>query len=248
VLERYDAYKRGDFAAAANPVPSELASTSQARNELSLIDFDDAAPPTTGGGAGGSGANDLVGLFGGPGPSTQTHAMGGTMFNTGMGIGSSGMANFGMGVTTGAGASGAAGASAYTSPTPVAAHAGMGMGTGMGGMRPFGASPPPAGSIPGTPTGAINLPGTPQPQSPTSQSAVMAGQWGAQPSPGQFRMGPGMGGGVSAHAGLFGNGGGGTSAIAAAGQGQPQSQAPQAQKQDQNQSVKDPFADLAGLF
>ncbi|KAF7303751.1 VHS domain-containing protein [Mycena indigotica] len=58
VLSRYDAFKRGDYAAAANPVPSQY--SSQAANATSLIDFDDIAPPATSSNP----ANELDGLFG----------------------------------------------------------------------------------------------------------------------------------------------------------------------------------------
>ena len=42
VLNRYEAYKKGDYTAAANPIPPEV--TAAAQND-SLIDFDDAPPP-----------------------------------------------------------------------------------------------------------------------------------------------------------------------------------------------------------
>ncbi|KAJ6504284.1 VHS domain-containing protein [Mycena vitilis] len=59
VLGRYDAFRRGDYAAAANPVPSEYAAPPS-----SLIDFDD---PTPAPGASSSGVNDLEDLFAGLG-------------------------------------------------------------------------------------------------------------------------------------------------------------------------------------
>ncbi|KAF9049622.1 VHS-domain-containing protein [Hymenopellis radicata] len=70
-LNRYDAFKRGDYAAAANPVPQELSATSVAQND-SLIDFDDSAPSSNGASAAG-GVDDLAGLFGSiqPTPTTQ---------------------------------------------------------------------------------------------------------------------------------------------------------------------------------
>jgi ADP-ribosylation factor-binding protein GGA len=43
VLNRYEAFKRGDYAAAVNPVPSEL---SRPQSDLSLIDFDDSSAPS----------------------------------------------------------------------------------------------------------------------------------------------------------------------------------------------------------
>ncbi|KAJ6567745.1 VHS domain-containing protein [Mycena vulgaris] len=54
VLGRYDAFRRGDYAAAANPVPSEYAAPT------SLIDFDDPTPAPNASNA----ANDLDALFG----------------------------------------------------------------------------------------------------------------------------------------------------------------------------------------
>ncbi|PIL27560.1 hypothetical protein GSI_10711 [Ganoderma sinense ZZ0214-1] len=66
VLNRYEAYKKGDYSAAANPIPPELSnggagpSSSQG---MSLIDFDETPPqPSNGGGAGG--INDFADLFG----------------------------------------------------------------------------------------------------------------------------------------------------------------------------------------
>ncbi|KAJ6551516.1 hypothetical protein B0H19DRAFT_951167 [Mycena capillaripes] len=59
VLGRYDAFRRGDYAAAANPVPSQYAAPAP-----SLIDFDD---PTPAPGASSNAANDLDMLFGGLG-------------------------------------------------------------------------------------------------------------------------------------------------------------------------------------
>jgi len=61
VLTRYDAFKKGDFSFASNPIPQELAAGSGSSQGISLIDFDDSAPAssaTTGGGD-----NDLSGLF-----------------------------------------------------------------------------------------------------------------------------------------------------------------------------------------
>lgn len=66
VLNRYDSFKKGDYVAAANPIPQELASTST-RNELSLIDFDEGAPSNTATQVTSSGIDDLETLFG---PST----------------------------------------------------------------------------------------------------------------------------------------------------------------------------------
>ncbi|KAJ7705302.1 VHS domain-containing protein [Mycena rosella] len=59
VLGRYDAFRSGDYAAAANPVPSQYATPT------SLIDFDDPTPAP--GASSSSAANDLEALFGGGG-------------------------------------------------------------------------------------------------------------------------------------------------------------------------------------
>ena len=61
VLTRYEAFKRGDYAAAANPVPAEL---SRPQNDLSLIDFDDSAPSTTNTTTAPSQIDELASLFG----------------------------------------------------------------------------------------------------------------------------------------------------------------------------------------
>nr|GAT58860.1 predicted protein [Mycena chlorophos] len=60
VLGRYDAFKRGDYAAAANPVPTQYAGQAAAAGATSLIDFDDPTPTS----ATTSSVNDLDGLFG----------------------------------------------------------------------------------------------------------------------------------------------------------------------------------------
>ncbi|KAI0047884.1 VHS-domain-containing protein [Auriscalpium vulgare] len=70
VIGRYEAYKRGDFVAAANPIPAELG---PGKKDLSLIDFDEAPPPSGPGGAAPTTtpADDLFSLFG---PSSSTAA------------------------------------------------------------------------------------------------------------------------------------------------------------------------------
>lgn len=66
VLARYEAFKKGDYTAAANPIPAELSNNSRTQQE-SLIDFDDE-PPTSNTGAGTGGISDLAGLFATPAP------------------------------------------------------------------------------------------------------------------------------------------------------------------------------------
>ena len=68
VLDRYEAFKRGDYAAAANPIPRELAGSSS--QGLSLIDFDDSAPPSNEAAPPANNIDELASLFG-PGASTQ---------------------------------------------------------------------------------------------------------------------------------------------------------------------------------
>jgi len=64
VLNRYDSFKKGDYVAASNPIPSELSNAaSGTQNDLSLIDFDDS-PPSAPSGSGASTINELESLFG----------------------------------------------------------------------------------------------------------------------------------------------------------------------------------------
>lgn len=56
VLNRYEAFKKGDYVTASNPIPAELG---PGASGLSLIDLDESTPPTTNT----SGPDDLVGLF-----------------------------------------------------------------------------------------------------------------------------------------------------------------------------------------
>lgn len=60
VLGRYDAFKKGDYSAAVNPIPSEL-SSSRTQNDLSLIDFDESASSAP---TGATTINELESLFG----------------------------------------------------------------------------------------------------------------------------------------------------------------------------------------
>lgn len=77
VLLRYEAFKKGDYAAAANPIPSELNSNRKPDQSLSLIDLEDE--PVPGNVAlGSSGDNDLFALFAPPStaPVNTTPAIG----------------------------------------------------------------------------------------------------------------------------------------------------------------------------
>ncbi|KAF9261137.1 VHS-domain-containing protein [Marasmius fiardii PR-910] len=233
VLNRYEAFKKGDYAAAANPVPAELASTSAggAAGGLSLIDFDDASTTTEPSNAS-SAANELDGLFGSSSysaPPIQNNRMSG---GTSLG-----------GISMGIGLPSPPQTTPMTySPSPI-----------MGGMNvqsnPIfeGVSTSPAAiMLPSTPanSGSPRI-GTPQMSTPTNLSGRTA-----SPSMGQWGMGTGMGTG-------FGN-----MAQSQTHAHKPQQPAfysnPQQLMQQQQQrtqpapaaqtSGKDPFADLAGLF
>lgn len=98
VLNRYEAYKKGDYSAAANPIPPELSNGGgggpSGSQSMSLIDFDDT--PSQASNAAGGGINDLQDLFG-SGPAAaplqlQAHSQtklppGYLGFNTGQGYG-----------------------------------------------------------------------------------------------------------------------------------------------------------------
>lgn len=69
VIQRYEAFKRGDYEAGANPVPPELAGApAQPSSLIDLLGDETEAPATVATGPGGAG-DDLAGLFG---PSSQT--------------------------------------------------------------------------------------------------------------------------------------------------------------------------------
>lgn len=67
VLDRYEAFTRGDYATAANPLPRELAS--QSSQGVSLIDFDDSAPSSNSATSGGGNTIDELAELFGPGAS-----------------------------------------------------------------------------------------------------------------------------------------------------------------------------------
>lgn len=73
VVNRYDAFKRGDYEAARNPIPNELSNANGAGG-VSLIDLDDSAPSNSA--ASPSGPDDLMGLFGGPSPAASPASAG----------------------------------------------------------------------------------------------------------------------------------------------------------------------------
>lgn len=257
VLNRYEAYKKGDYATASNPIPAELA-PGAGGGDLSLIDLDETSPPATA-----TPANDLSGLFASAAPMApsppqqqpppqyhQTIPMMGANINMGMGMG--GMTGSPMPATH--------------SPAPLPFNANGG-GVAWG-LQPS-MTPPHPGST-ATPPASIMLPSTPafggaatpnyfntlqQQHTPSQPMTPNMGGMGMQAQrPMGIGMGMGMGGGM-------GMGMGGGMGLGVATQSphpaqstphpQLQPQQPQAQAtptQPQTQGGKDPFADLAGLF
>ena len=244
VLGRYDAWKKGDYEAAKNPIPKEL---SNANAGESLIDFDDSASSAAGT-ASGSGqvtVNELESLFG-PSSSTSapqpSHPQAQTAPIFSVGMQSQTSANtFPPSLVfnnNSAMMGGMVGSPSLMNPTPSTASSPYHIGT----------STPSASN----PAGMIRL-GTPQLQSQHTGSRM-----GSPPSyfggtPNTASMGAGMG--IANGNGMSGLGGMGMSG------GQmnmmtPQQPAYSQQSQQPSQSSnstgqaqkKDPFADLAGLF
>jgi len=241
VLARYDAWKRGDFEAAKNPIPSEL-SNSSSNTGASLIDFDDSAPSNSGAATSAQGTmKELESLFGSsaaPAPqpqNTQTQPQGISAFSTGMGY-------------------------QTTPPTYQSSsgfHNNAAMMSGMGGspaianpISSSASSPYHIGTSTPSSNGMIRL-GTPQ-QHPGSRVASPSPNYFGNNTTGASPMGVGLG--ISSSNGMsgFGGIGGQTSMMTPQ---QPQQVRPQ-QPQQQPQSGapagqaqgKDPFADLVGLF
>ncbi|KAI0693932.1 VHS domain-containing protein [Cerioporus squamosus] len=230
VLNRYESYKKGDYTAAANPIPPELSNGAgpSGSQSVSLIDFDDAPSQSQSAAPVGSagGIDELASLFG---PSTTapvqstspipvtSPAPAPNILSNFSNLGYGQPANTGLGMGMGFGGMGMSGQPqqtqtppTYQAPTPMA-HNSMGMG---GQPRRAGTVSPSSGA----PLGSIRLgtPSTPSHPPPQPQS------------PGYF--------------------------------GQPmQPMQPQQQQQQQFQPTqptngqaqaqgKDPFADLVGLF
>ncbi|RDB29847.1 putative ADP-ribosylation factor-binding protein C25H2.16c [Hypsizygus marmoreus] len=219
VLNRYEAFKKGDYVTSSNPIPVELAGG--AANDLSLIDFDDGPSSSTNPVSLGSGPDDLAGLFTAPAPAQNRPGMVPTP------------PLFGTPAPTHA-----------PSPMPSVGNGyGMGMLMGVapgapGVSRPTTMSPP---TLSATPPASIMLPGTPGSH---NQPAVAAPNYFGASSAYTAR-GPvafnGMGMGAMAA--------GATSPTVLQPQKPQQAGAnvnaspPTTQAQG-----KDPFADLAGLF
>ncbi|KAI0674356.1 hypothetical protein C8Q78DRAFT_1014369 [Trametes maxima] len=251
VLNRYEAYKKGDYSAAANPIPPEFSNgagpSGSGAQAVSLIDFDDTPSQPAQSSAPTGGLDDLASLFAsGPAqnPPATAPAPGMVPAGAGWGMGASPAFGAQMGVG-GFGLSTAGSAPAtpgYQSPQP---SQGAGLSSyGAGSPSAFSNPPPRAGTV--SPAagaqqlGSIRL-GTPQLQQQAQSPALPQFQH-TQSSPGFF--------GQRAQA------------------QPPQFQQPfqqsfqqplQPQQQQQQQPApapasngqtqgKDPFADLVGLF
>ena len=237
VLNRYEAFKKGDYSVAANPIPAELGPGSSRQNDLSLIDFDDPAPSNGSSGpsttSGGTNINELEDLFGSssaPAPSNPQPPS----IPAGMGMG--GM-QFGMGSTP---------AAAAHYPTSMPFNV-AGVAPGLGSMNMMGspslnvATRPVAGTPqpgPATPMqGSIHLPGTPQihPQTGSRISSPAPNYFSNSPPQQQQQQQPPT---------YFHQQ---QQPIQPQQQFQPQ-QPQQQQTQPAQTQGKDPFADLVGLF
>ncbi|KAI0330289.1 VHS-domain-containing protein [Cubamyces sp. BRFM 1775] len=268
VLNRYEAYKKGDYSVASNPIPPELsgAGSSSSAQAISLIDFDDAPPQPAsssgaGGGGGGGGIDELASLFG-SGPS-----QGAPMTAPPPGMSTGGAMGMGMGGLGGMGGMGSMGmnmmSSAPSTPAYQTPHPTMSSQLGMGMSSPSPSNSARSGSGTVSPSmgaqlGSIRL-GTPQLPAQGQQQGQAQSPAAAQPpvyaqsSPGFFAQ-PGQQQQQSQFLPLQYSGQPAPSQFYQ--QQQPQQQ-PQAQQQQQPPAPangqtqaqgKDPFADLVGLF
>jgi ADP-ribosylation factor-binding protein GGA len=236
VITRYEAFKKGDFTVASNPIPTELSNS----RGLSLIDLDDEPLPTTTA----AGGNDLAGLFSTPSApvgqapplispfSTNTPTVHVNVMGTSMSV----PTPMGMGTPMGVGTPMFMQPQPQTyAPTPLTHNGARNTGMGM-----VGSMTPPHQSA--TPPASIMLPNTPGPnyfgagghhaRGPVVAVAGMGSSMGGSAAP---RLGVGMGAAPYAPS--------------------PPITQPQQQQQHQPapssttaQQGKDPFADLAGLF
>lgn len=275
VLDRYEAFKRGDYTAAANPIPKELAGS--AAQGLSLIDFDDSAPPAGSGAEAAGGAStidELASLFG-PGASStpqqpqqpnrqqqiqQIQQLQQQQYQQPAYSAPQQHANpnANLFAQLGMGGSGPSTPSVYSpQPSAMAGNATY----GAQGRPPF-ASSASQGAMGARTGSAMSGTGTP----PPGQGALRLGSpnpyMGGTASPAAGGLaGIGMGGVASGHPGSgLGMGIGGSVGMGVGGSvgmgvglqpqhapAQQQQQQPQAQQPAQGQG-KDPFADLVGLF
>ncbi|TCD62713.1 hypothetical protein EIP91_006538 [Steccherinum ochraceum] len=242
VLGRYDAWKKGDYEAARNPIPNEL---SNSNGGTSLIDFDDGAPssPNAPASNGQSSINELESLFGSSSSATPATQQPPSYANQGVTAYSLGM-------------------QPQQTPTAFPPSGGFNLhSTVMGGMggSPSAANPSSSTASPlyhigsstnSTPNGMIRL-GTPQLQAqstpPVASSPNYFGSTASATGP--VGLGISNGNGVSSGFGGMGMGGGAMNTMVPQQQAQ-QPQPPQVQSSNppgQTQG-KDPFADLVGLF
>lgn len=221
-MNRYEAFKKGDYTYVANPIPAESSNA----QPLSLIDFDDAQPeqptiqPTP--------ANDLAGLFATPSPPQVTAA------TSQPSVVSPFTAAFGA-------SSGAPSFSSFapSQPQPFAPQPQIGVSNPTGSLFGHVANPPHLGST-ATPPAAIRLGGTP---TLGSSSGSPAPNYFGNSS---FSKGPVAGAGAMAPLGAMQTSSHSPPALFPQ-QAQTPTAAPPAAPAAQQQQ-KDPFADLAGLF
>jgi hypothetical protein len=220
VLNRYEAFKNGDYVTSSNPIPAEFGAGSGANN-MSLIDFDDSATSTAV--THGSASEDLSSLFGPPSIPLNTvpmMGMGATLTQT---FAPSPMASNGnvYGVNFGAGPGMPPNINAAT--RPASQHS----------------TPPPQQ------LGSIMLRGTP----PPGQKGTTPNYFSANPvAQGPVVMGGGVGSGMSTVMPQRAQSQPVVQPQSQAptqAQPQLQQQSPSASQMSQG---KDPFADLVGLF
>jgi len=244
VLTRYEAFKKGDFSTARNPIPSETGSSSGGGG-ISLIDLDDGESLNTAPGislGNSSSANDLSGLFLAGSSSSQQPFRPGAM---GMGI------QHQRQVTSNISLQQQTQPQTF-SPTPVFANGGF-SGSSMAALQHLSQTQT------STPPASIMLPSTPGSHRgtpiPVSQSTNYTGK-----AP-QLGFG-GAGFGNNPPVGMIGQTGFSGAGFSSQQQSrpfglgveplQPQVQAQQLPVSTSNvastQQSKDPFADLAGLF
>ncbi|KAL5483384.1 GGA2 [Sanghuangporus weigelae] len=243
VLNRYEAFKKGDYTAARNPIPAELASTSRTQ-DTSLIDFDDQSDQATNPN---NPADDLASLFG-PSKSTTSappsqpsfHQQPQQQYHPGVTIqhptpSISGPASNGSSNTL---------ADLFSTPSPSPSQGGHG---GMGSI-----------SLPWSPGPGPSTQPQPTSPTPTSTSTFQTPQQPKQPQGTFWSMRPGSGLGVlasmnSGQSSSNGGGGGGGDSLGSQMQRPQQHSSPAASAATTttataNAQGKDPFADLAGLF
>jgi ADP-ribosylation factor-binding protein GGA len=220
VLNRYEAFKKGDYETSSNPIPAELAGR-PGGGGLSLIDLDDG-PPSNGGATSVAPQDELAGLFG-PSPNA---GMGSPAYSPPT------IPSNGFGTTSTAGRS-------LSSTLPFSAVS----------PQPFrpGSNSGSSSPVPSQQFGSIMLPGTPTPQNQLEARARSAPNYfndtGNVAKGPVATVGSGMGASFAADASpqpqqLPQTVGPAATTTATTVSGSSQSQG----------QSKDPFADLVGLF